>query len=128
MDDLDVHAEAPTLTVSGRTIALPDIAADSLRSHKVATRVERLKADPLWEDNGLVFASEDGTPLDPTNLRRTFARIATKAGVDARFVYALPHTATSLLVDGGAALEQVADLLGDDPGPCYATTDTRFGQ
>lgn len=70
-----MHAEAPTLTVSGRTIALPDIATDSLRSHKVATAVERLKADPLWEDNGLVFSSEVGTSLDLTNLRRTFARV-----------------------------------------------------
>ena len=141
--DIDLQGEVPTLTVSGslkrlpaadgkgyrlergdvkrstngrRTIALPDVAVDALRRHKVAQTVERLKAGPtMWEDHGLVFASEVGTPIDPTNLRRTFARIAAKGGVDARFIYALRHTAASLLVDGGAGLEQVADLLGDDP-------------
>lgn len=139
--DLDLQGEVPTLTVTGslkrlpaadgkgyrlarggvkrstngrRTIALPDVAVDALRAHKVAQAVERLKAGPLWEDHGLVFASEVGGPLDPSNLRRTFARIADKAGLDSGFPYLLRHSAASLLVDAGVGLEQVADLLGDN--------------
>ncbi len=51
---------------------------------------------------------------------RTFARIAKRAGVDdASFPYLLRHSAVSLLLDGGASIEEVADLLGDDPRTLY---------
>ena len=60
-----------------------------------------------------------GTPIDPSGLRRTFARIATRAGLDGDFPYLLRHTAVSLLLDDGASIEEVADLLGDDPRTLY---------
>lgn len=140
--DLDIEGDSPTLTVSGslkrtpgpdgkgyqlalgavkrstngrRTVALPAVATEVLRAHKARQAAERLKAGPLWEDHGLVFCSEVGTPLDPSNIRRTFARIAKKAGLDASFPYLLRHSAASLLIDAGAGIEEVADLLGDDP-------------
>lgn len=62
-----------------------------------------------------MFCSEVGTPLDPSGVRRTFTRIAKRAGLDARFSYLMRHTAASLLIDAGTPVEQVADLLGDDP-------------
>ncbi len=144
--DLELDATPPTLTVSGalkrepspngkgyelnrgavkrstagqRTMALPPIAVDALRAHRARHAAERLAAGELWEDQGLVFSSEIGTPLDPSNVRRTFRRVATKAGLDARFPYLLRHTAVSLLVDAGAGIEEVADLLGDDPRTLY---------
>lgn len=70
-------------------------------------------------DQGLVFCSELGSPLDPSNVRRTFARMAKRAGLDARFPYSLRHTAASLLIDAEVPVEQVADLLGDDPRTLY---------
>ena len=73
------------------------------------------KAPELWREGGLVFASEVGSPLDPSDLRRTFARISDRAGLDVGFPYLLRHTAVSLLIDAGAGIEEVADLLGDDP-------------
>jgi site-specific recombinase XerD len=33
--------------------------------------------------------------------------------------YLLRHSAVSLLLDAGAAIEEVADLLGDDPQTVY---------
>jgi integrase len=147
--DLELDATPPTLTVSGamkrevvrqgkryegyelnrgavkrstagqRTAALPPIAVDALRAHRARQAAERLAAGELWEDQGLVFSSEVGTPLDPSNVRRTFRRVATRAGLDARFPYLLRHTAVSLLIDAGAGIEEVADLLGDDPRTLY---------
>lgn len=80
---------------------------------------ERLAAGPLWRDEGLVFCSEVGTPIDPANLRRTFARIAGKAEIGHVFPYAVRHTTASLLIDAGATVEEVADLFGDDPITLY---------
>ncbi len=66
-----------------------------------------------------MFASENGTPLDPSDLRRTFARVAKKACVDVSFPYLLRHTAVSLLIDAGKSIETVAEMLGDDPRTLY---------
>jgi integrase len=144
--DIDLDASPPTLTVSGsmkrqpgaggkgyeltrgqvkrstggqRTVALPPMALEALRAHKVSQARERLASGELWTDHGLVFSSEVGTPIDPSGLRRTFARIGARAGLDAGFPYLLRHTAVSLLIDAGAGIEEVADLLGDDPRTLY---------
>lgn len=140
--DLDLEGQPATLTVSGamkqgpdgrvargdvkrstagrRTAALPSIAIEALRAHRALQASERLAAGSLWRDEGLVFPSEVGTPLNPSNVRRSFARIGAKAGIEgARFPYLLRHTAVSLLVDAGASIEEVADLLGDDPRTLY---------
>lgn len=145
--DVDLEAAPPTLTVSGsmkrqpasgggkgyeltrrkvkrstggrRTVALPPIAVDALRAHKVSQAKERLAAGELWTDRGLVFSSAVGSPLDPSDLRRTFSRIGERAGLDAGFPYLLRHTAVPLLIDAGAGIEEVADLLGDDPRTLY---------
>ncbi len=144
--DVDLGGDPPTITISGsmkrqpspsgkgyvlirgkvkrskagqRTLGLPLDLVRRLRDHRRKQGQERLSAGELWEDHGLVFASEVGTPLDPSNVRRTFQRVATRSGLDARFPYLLRHTAASLLIDSGAAVEQVADLLGDDPRTLY---------
>jgi site-specific recombinase XerD len=91
-----------------------------LRAHRRRQIEERLGAGPLWQDGELVFASGVGTPLDPSDVRRTFARIGKRAGIpDANYPYLLRHSAVSLLLDGGASIEEVADLLGDDPRTLY---------
>jgi site-specific recombinase XerD len=70
-----------------------------------------------------VFCSKVGTPLDPSNVRKVFARVAECAGIKGAVPYSLRHTA-SLLIDQGVGIEVVADLLGGDPRTPTATTDT----
>ena len=140
--DLALHAVPPTLRVSGamkrgpdgrvsrgavkrskdglRTLSLPPSVVNALSAHRRRQIEERLGAGPLWQDSELVFASSVGTPLDPSDVRRTFARIGKRAGIaDANYPYLLRHSAVSLLLDGGASIEEVADLLGDDPRTLY---------
>jgi len=64
-----------------------------------------------WSD--LVFVSEAGTPLIPSNLRRWISALAVEAGIDGKVTpYNLRHSATSLLSASGVAPETLADLLG----------------
>jgi len=102
-----------------RTLSLPPMAVTALREHRRRQAAERLAAGSMWVDHGLVFSSEVGTPLDPSNVRRTFRRVAERAGVAVRVPYAMRHAAVSLLVDAGQSIEEVADLLGDDPRTLY---------
>jgi integrase len=140
--DIELDAKPPTITVSGamkrgpdgrvkrgqvkrskdgrRTIALPPTAVEALKAHRKRQLGERLAAGAEWKECGLVFPSQVGTPLDPSRVRRTFTRITKQAGItDATYPYLLRHTAVSLLLDGGASIEEVADLLGDDPRTLY---------
>jgi integrase len=90
----------------------------AFRDHRRRQAVERLVLGELWTDHGLIFPSASGSPLDPSNLRHTFARIAKRAGLDG-FAYLMRHTVVSLLLDGGASIDEVADLTGDDPVTLY---------
>src|SRR5262249_54255672 len=77
-----VRANGDTKTErSRRTLELPGLAADALREHRARQAKERLAAGPLWEDHSLVFASQVGTPLDASHVRRGFKAITRRAGL-----------------------------------------------
>lgn len=102
-------------TAGQRTIRLSPTLTDIIEAHRARQAAERANAGALWVETGLMFPSEIGTPLDPSNLRRQFTAVAAAAGIDGPVTpYTARHTAASLLIDTGASLDQVADLLGDD--------------
>ncbi len=68
----------------------------------------------LWQDHGLVFASEAGTLINPTNLRRRhFAPLLKRAELpaDTRF-HDLRHTCATLLLGNSVHPKFVQELLG----------------
>jgi integrase len=102
----------PKTDDSERTIPLPAICVDALRLHRNQQETERSNAWPNWQENGLVFPSRVGTPLEPDNLRRSWGRIryAAKLG-DVRF-HDIRHTCVSLLLDLGVPPHIVRDIVG----------------
>jgi integrase len=101
----------PPKAHSDRTLQLPEAVVTALRTHLRLQKEERLAA-PVWEDHDLIFPTEIGTLMDPSNLRRTLKAVATEAGVDAFSPNELRHSTISLLVDAGEELQKVADLVG----------------
>lgn len=97
---------------SRRSIRAPEFLVDRLRSHRVLQAEERLAMGPCWTDWDLVFPTEVGTPVDPSNYRRSFKRAAKKAGLDDWTPYELRHSALSLLSDAGVPIEHVSDIAG----------------
>jgi integrase len=113
------RGEVKRSTAGQRVVGLPLTVVAALREHKAAQAAERLAAGEGWTDHGLVFSSEIGTPLDPSNVRRLFTRLGRKAGMEDAIPYLLRHSGVSLLIDNGASIEEVADLTGDDPRTLY---------
>jgi integrase len=109
-----VRADGDTKThKSRRTLALPQAAIRALREHRVRQAEERLNAGPLWQDNGLVFPSTVGTPLDRYNVRREFRKITEKAGLGKGWSpRELRHSFVSVLSANGVAVEEIARLAG----------------
>ena len=60
----------------------------------------------------LVFPTAAGTPIDPSNLRRSFSQITLAAGLGHWHPNELRHSAVSLLSAAGLPLEHVADVVG----------------
>jgi len=109
-----VRADGDTKTEkSRRTLELPGEAADALREHRTRQAKERLAAGALWRDHGLVFASQTGTPLDASHVRRSFKAITRKAGLGEDWTpRELRHSFVSIMSDNGVPIETIADLVG----------------
>jgi integrase len=98
---------------SRRTLALPQAAVQALKEHRKRQAEDRLAAGPLWQDQGLVFASAIGTPLDAANVRREFRKITEAAGLGTGLAPRdLRHTFVSLMSADGVPIEEIARLAG----------------
>jgi integrase len=102
----------PKTDRSRRTVLLPAMVVDALRSHRARQAAERLAACSLWEDHGLVFTTDVGTPIDPANATHRFQSLTARAGLGHRRLHALRHTAATLLLEQGVPLDLIADTLG----------------
>lgn len=110
-----VIGEPKTLR-SRRTLDMPELVVEALKRHRDAQAKERVDAGDAWQDTGLVFTTAVGTPIDPSNLRREFAKLTRKAGIGHWHPHELRHSAASLLSAAGVPIEQISDVLGHE-GP-----------
>ncbi len=83
-----------------------------LRQQRRNQEIDRKRAANLWTEHNLVFASETGAPLDPRNVLRTFKTAAAKAGLPRATVHTLRHSAATTLLERGANLKAVSEMLG----------------
>lgn len=103
----------PKTATSRRVVKLPSFALEALKAHRVAQIEERLAAH-AWADAGIVFASEIGTHLDPSNTLKAFKGHVKRAGLDpAEYTFhSLRHSAATLMLALGVAPKVVAETLG----------------
>lgn len=99
---------------SRRVLHLPADLKDALKSHKELQDKERLEWGNEWRDNELVFCTSVGSNLEPSNLRRHFRLILTKAKLPNVRFHDLRHTAATLMLSAGIALKVVSDILGHE--------------
>lgn len=104
----------PKTAKSRRSLAMPAPVVAALGRQRALQARQRLVAGSGWEDLDLVFANAIGAPIDPSNLRRLFAKLTERAGLGAWHPNELRHSACSLLSAAGVPLEHVADILGHD--------------
>jgi integrase len=98
---------------SGRTVRLPQRALEALRRHLERQLGEIEGAGDLYDDQGLVFTTEAGTPINPSNLRqRSLAPLLKRAGLPHIRFHDLRHTCATLLLGKGVHPKFVQELLG----------------
>jgi integrase/recombinase XerD len=108
----DVHADEGIVRVTGkggkqRVVPLGGAAADALGRY---LREGRPRLGRPTGDH--VFVSVRGRPLGPTDVRRALRRELAAAGLAQRSPHALRHTFATHLLEHGADLRSIQELLG----------------
>jgi integrase len=104
--------EAPK-SGKGRRIRLTRMATEAPRVHRKRQLEEKLRLGTLWQENGLVFPSQVGTPIGGRNLIRHFKLRLGRAGLPSTFrFHDLRHTCATLLLRQGVHVKFVQELLG----------------
>lgn len=104
--------QTPKTKNSIRTVPLPKNLIPLLEEHAERQKNEIAAAGDIYMNNNYVFCTEIGTPIDPRNLRRSFARLLKKAGISHKKFHSLRHTYATRLFEKGVPLKTVQILLG----------------
>jgi integrase len=107
-----VHGETKTQR-SRRSLGLPQMAVEALRTLSESQAHERAMAGERWPDSGLVFTTHLGAALDAGNVRKMFKRVCKAAEVgDSWTPRELRTSFVSLMSHRGVSIEEIARLVG----------------
>lgn len=98
---------------SRRSVRLTRAAVEALRGHLERQMEEMERVGSLYQPGGLVFATETGTLINPSNLRnRSFKPLLKRAALPDICFHDLRHTCATLLLSQGTHPKLVQELLG----------------
>ena len=103
----------PKTKKSRRSIRLTPQAAEALRAHLERQLRDMEILGDRYRDQGLVFTTDTGAPINPSNLRqRSFAPLLKRVGLPHMRFHDLRHTCATLLLSRGVHPKFVQELLG----------------
>lgn len=115
-----VVVSAGTKTGRGRAVGLDARTVSVLRAQRAAQVQARLIMGTGWQHHDLVFASPDGSPLDPESVSQQFRRRVAALGLPRIRLHDLRHSWATLALEAGLDVKIVANRLGHS-----STTITR---
>ena len=103
---------SPKTHRSRRPVVLSAATVQLLRRHRQQQLEDRLRLGPDYSDIGLVFCQPTGSPIDPSNFRRTWRRILKDADVGHVRFHDLRHAHATQLLMAGIHPKIVQERLG----------------
>ena len=110
--DDDADSDDPKSEAGERTIALSAMLVTLLRAWRKRQLKERMAWGEAWQDSGLVFTREDGTPLRPGGISEHFGILVRRAGLPPVRFHDLRHGAATLSLAAGVDIKIVQEMLG----------------
>ena len=102
----------PKSAAGKRSIALPTLAIEALRRHRIRQLERQLSLGPIWGSGGFVFTNETGGALHVNTLVRRYEGLVKAAGVPRIRFHDLRHTSATLLLSKGIHPKIVQERLG----------------
>lgn len=102
----------PKTDKSRRTLDFPPFVALLLAEHRTEVHELRLFVGDRWQDYGLVFPLQVGTPLEERNVVRRFQKICKSVSLPRLRLYDLRNTQASLLIQEGVHPKRISERLG----------------
>ncbi|MAU82828.1 MAG: site-specific integrase [Gordonia sp.] len=101
-------------TASGdhRRIELDSRTLQALLAHRAQQEIERDQWESAYDDHGLIFCREDGSPIPPANVTAMFHTLSDAAGLRRIRLHDLRHGAASLLLAANVPIAIVSKRLG----------------
>jgi integrase len=95
-----------------RTVGLPPQLIDLLRTHRTEQELEQALARQLWHDEGWVFATPTGQPINPRADYDEWKRLLRDAGLRDSRLHDARHTAATVLLVLRQPTPTVMSLMG----------------
>ena len=102
----------PKTASSVRAVILPRLAVRALQRHKRDQNARRLALGEAWREQGLVFTTGIGTPIEPRNINRRWGQLRVQSGLDSLRLHDLRHGCASFLLAAGIPARAIMDVLG----------------
>lgn len=102
----------PKTARSRRTIPLPPVVVSKLRGHRDTQDAERAALGAKWPDQGYVFTTPIGTPIDPDNCSKLVRAALKQAGVRNVRLHDFRHGCVSVLLGLGVPPRTAMDIVG----------------
>ena len=102
-----------TKTRRSRVIDLSELTIRALGKHRTEQSRDRLRLGGEFVDQGFIFSTRSGKPLDATNIaKKHFKPLLKAAGLPPIRLYDLRHTAATLLFVDGERPKVIQEMLG----------------
>jgi integrase len=102
----------PKTKKSNRPVPLPAALVERLRQHRALQVGERLAAGSKWREQGFVFTTSSGIPLEGTKVTKDFQKALAKSGLPPMRFHDLRHSYASLLDAQGVGARTIMELMG----------------
>ncbi len=102
----------PTKNGKARMITPAAFVVDALKRHKVRQTEARLKAGPLWQEEGFVFTDEVGHRLSPNTVYHNYKRLVASIGLPDARLHDLRHSYAMASLRAGDDIKTVQSNLG----------------
>jgi integrase len=102
----------PKTENSQRSIDVPSKVIEILEEQRAIQAVWRDLAQDAWQENGFIFTTRHGTPVDPNQLLEQLRRILAKAGMERMRFHDLRHSLVTLLSVQGLPAAAILKITG----------------
>lgn len=118
--DVGIYEGTPKTATSDRWVTLPAETMQLLRQYRAWQNAERLRLGEHYQDQGFLFAQDDGKPMHPDSVTDWLAKFSKRHGLPHINPHAFRHTMASMLYFNGVDSVPISKRLGHAQGSTTA--------